>query len=60
MRKYQEDRLKEALFEADLAEKFVNNGLLRNTAGKAYQAVKAHVNAIAVDFRAQLAKILPQ
>ncbi|BDC17860.1 PaREP1 family protein [Acidianus sp. HS-5] len=34
----------------------MNDGLLRNAAGKAYQAVKAYVAAVAVDFRPQLAK----
>ena len=59
MKKYQEDRLKEAWYEADLAERLMNDGLLRNAAGKAYQAVKAYVAAVAVDFRSQLAKYFP-
>ena len=56
LKKYREDRLKEALYEADLAERFMNDGLLRNAAGKAYQAVKAYIAAVAVDYREQLAK----
>jgi len=59
MKKYQEDRLKEAWYEADLAERLMNDGLLRNAAGKAYQAVKAYVAAVAVNFRPQLAKYFP-
>lgn len=35
-RKYQEDRFRETLYEAELAERFLNNGLLRNATGKAY------------------------
>ena len=34
MRKYREVRLKEALYEADLAESFLSQGLTRNAAGK--------------------------
>lgn len=34
MKKYQEDRLKEAWYEADLAERLMNDGLLRNAAVK--------------------------
>ena len=34
-RKYQEDRFREAIYEAELAERFLQNGLLRNAAGKA-------------------------
>ena len=49
--KYREGRLKEALYESELAEKFMENGLLRNAAGKAFQAVKAYLAAIALDNR---------
>ncbi len=39
-KKYQEDRFREVLYEADLAERFLKNGLMRNAASKAYQAIK--------------------
>ena len=55
-RKYQEDRFREAVYEAELAERFLQNGLLRNAAGKAFQAVKAYVAGLAVDYRDELAK----
>ncbi|GAB6945434.1 PaREP1 family protein [Vulcanisaeta sp. JCM 14467] len=55
-RKYQEDRFREAIYEAELAERFLQNGLLRNAAGKAFQAVKAYVAGLAVDYRDELAK----
>lgn len=35
-KKYQLDRFKEALYEADLAERFLEDGLLRKTSGKAF------------------------
>lgn len=49
--KYIKDRLKEAIYEAELAEEFLKNSLLRNAAGKAFQAVKALVAAIAASNR---------
>ena len=55
-RKYQEDRFWEAVYEIELAERFLQNGLLRNAAGKAFQAVKAYVAGLAVDYRDELAK----
>ena len=58
-KRYREDRFREALYEAELAERFLNNGLLRNAAGKAYQAVKAYVAGLAVDYRDELAKHYP-
>nr|WP_252900762.1 PaREP1 family protein [Vulcanisaeta sp. JCM 14467] len=39
-----------------MAERFLQNGLLRNAAGKAFQAVKAYVAGLAVDYRDELAK----
>jgi len=33
VRKYQEDRFREAMYEAELAERFLNNGLLRQSPG---------------------------
>ena len=59
VKRYREDRFREALYEAELAERFLNNGLLRNAAGKAYQAVKAYVAGLAVDYRDELAKHYP-
>ncbi|MEM3995503.1 MAG: PaREP1 family protein [Pyrobaculum sp.] len=35
--KYREDRLAEATYEAELALRFLKNGLLRNAAGKAFK-----------------------
>lgn len=58
-KKYQEDRFREALYEAELAERFLNNGLIRNSAGKAYQAVKAYVAGLAVNYRDLLSKYFP-
>ncbi|MEZ0318762.1 MAG: PaREP1 family protein [Pyrobaculum sp.] len=55
--KYKRDRLREALYEAELAEEFLKNGLLRNAAGKAFQAVKALLAAVAVDHRDELAAV---
>ncbi|ADX84554.1 PaREP1 family protein [Saccharolobus islandicus] len=55
-KKYQADRFREALYEADLAERFLNDGLIRNSAGKVYQAVKAYVAGISVDYRDLLLK----
>ncbi|WP_349681932.1 PaREP1 family protein [Caldivirga sp. UBA161] len=54
--KYQEDRFREALYEAELAERFLQNGLLRNAAGKAFQAVKAYAAGLAIDYRDEFAK----
>ena len=55
-KRYQEDRFREAIYEAELAERFLQNGLLRNAAGKAFQAVKAYVAGLAIDYRDELAK----
>mgnify|MGYP001770833614 FL=1 len=55
-KKYQEDRFREAIHEVELAERFLQNGLLRNAAGKAFQAIKAYVAGLAVDYRDELAK----
>jgi len=57
--KYREVRLKEALYEAELAERFLEEGLVRNAAGKAFQAWKALVAAYAVDRLEELKKAFP-
>ncbi len=59
LEKYRRDRLKEALYEAELAEDFLKNGLLRNAAGKAFQAVKAYLAAVAAQRRDALAPYYP-
>jgi len=35
--KHRQDRLREAVYEAELALRFLENGLYRNAAGKALQ-----------------------
>jgi len=53
---YKKTRLEEAKFEANLAEEFVKEGLLRNAAGKAFQAWKALLGALLTDKREDLIK----
>ena len=55
-RKYKLDRLTEAKYEAELARKFMEDGLYRNAAGKAFQAWKAVLAALAVDHVNEIAK----
>ena len=55
--RYREVRIEEAITEAGLAEKFLEIGLVRNAAGKAFQAWKALLGALAVDARDELAKL---
>ncbi len=59
LNKYREVRLREAMYEAELAESFLNQGLIRNAAGKAFQAWKALVAAYAVDKISELRKLFP-
>ena len=51
---YKSTRLLEAKFEAEIARRFLDEGLIRNAAGKAYQAWKAVVAALAADHRDKL------
>ncbi|WP_367173612.1 PaREP1 family protein [Caldivirga sp.] len=46
-----EVRVKEALYEFELAERFLENGLYRNAAGKAFQGWKATLAALAANSR---------
>ncbi|MBB5255269.1 PaREP1 family protein [Sulfurisphaera ohwakuensis] len=55
-KKYKQDRLTEAKYEAELAKRFLENGLFRNAAGKAFQAWKALLAAISVDYVQELSK----
>jgi len=54
---YIEARLREALYEAELAREFLRNGLVRNAAGKAYQAWKAVIAALAAERREAFAHL---
>jgi hypothetical protein len=53
---YRRGRLLEAKYEAELALKFLEEGLYRNAAGKAFQAWKALLAALAVEHRDKLAE----
>ncbi|GAB6946362.1 PaREP1 family protein [Vulcanisaeta sp. JCM 16161] len=55
LNKYIEARIKEALYEFELAEKFLENGLYRNAAGKAFQGWKATLAVLAANSRNELA-----
>ena len=54
--KYIEIRIKETLYEFELAEKFINNDLYRNAAGKAFQGWKATLSVLAANSRDELTK----
>ena len=54
---YMRARLLEASYEAELAARFLEEGLIRNAAGKAYQAWKALLAALAARARDELAKV---
>ena len=53
--KYIEARAKEALYEFELAEEFLKNGLYRNAVGKAFQGWKAVLAVLAANSRSELA-----
>ncbi|MFZ8838788.1 MAG: PaREP1 family protein [Pyrobaculum sp.] len=53
---YRRSRLLEALREAELALRFLEEGLYRNATGKAFQAWKALLAALAVEHRDKLAE----
>jgi len=56
LKRYVEIRLQEALAEAELALRFMEEGLHRNAAGKAFQAWKAALAAAAALARDELFK----
>ncbi|MEM1596944.1 MAG: PaREP1 family protein [Pyrobaculum sp.] len=56
LEKYVEARLEEAELEARLALKFLEGGLTRNAAGKAFQAWKAALAALAAKHRELVAE----
>lgn len=51
---YRRTRLLEARYGIELAKRFLDEGLIRNAASKAFQAVKALLVALAVDNRDKL------
>ena len=51
---YKKTRLMEAKYEAEIARRFLEEGLVRNAAGRAYQAWKALVAGVSVDYRDKL------
>jgi len=53
---YRRGRHLEAKYDAELALKFLEEGLYRNAAGKAFQAWKALLAALAVEYRDKLAE----
>ncbi|BAK54619.1 PaREP1 family protein [Sulfurisphaera tokodaii] len=55
-KKYKQDRLIEAKYEAELARRFLEDGLFRNAAGKAFQAWKALLASLSVDYIQELSK----
>jgi HEPN domain-containing protein len=57
--KYLDGRLTEALYEAELALKFLEAGVYRNAAEKAFQAFKALLAALAMRYRDAIAHKYP-
>ena len=56
---YRRTRLLEARYELELAKRFLSDNLVRNAAGKAFQAWKALVAALLVDKLSELEKMFP-
>ncbi|WP_054853754.1 PaREP1 family protein [Vulcanisaeta distributa] len=56
-KEYKRIRIDEAKIKLELAKRFLSEGLIRNAAGKAFQAWKALVAALAVDRRDELSKV---
>ncbi|MGC9170206.1 MAG: PaREP1 family protein [Thermoproteus sp.] len=56
---YKKTRMLEAEYEAELAERFLRQGLVRNAAGKAFQAWKALMGAMLADKVAELERLYP-
>jgi len=57
---YKKIRLEEAKFEVEIAEKFLQEGLIRNAAGKVFQAWKSLLAALLTDKRDVLVKKYPK
>ncbi|MEJ2773127.1 MULTISPECIES: PaREP1 family protein [unclassified Stygiolobus] len=60
MEAYKKIRLEEARFEVEIAEKFLQEGLVRNAAGKVFQAWKSLLAALLTDKRDVLVKKYPK
>ncbi len=56
---YRRTRLLEARYELELAKRFLSDNLVKNAAGKAFQAWKALVAALLVDKLNELEKMFP-
>jgi len=56
---YREARIREAVYEAELAEEFLKSGLVRNAAGKAFQSWKSLLGAMLVDKIEEVEKAYP-
>ncbi|WP_291767000.1 PaREP1 family protein [Caldivirga sp. UBA161] len=54
---YKETRLKEARYEAEIAVNMLNEGLVRNAAGKVFQAWKSFLAALSTDAVNELSKV---
>jgi len=57
--KYREARLREAILEARLALEFLEDGLIRNAAGKIFQAWKAYMAHVLAEYRDELKRLFP-
>jgi len=57
---YKKIRLEEARFEVEIAEKFLQEGLVRNAAGEVFQAWKSLLAALLTDKRDVLVKKYPK